>query len=136
MKHFSAHWNGYEIYSTINLTNVLWYSYSAHFVDHQNGEQEIESFEPEENEGLTNGDMVETLNVAETTNGHKSENSGSDSTSSSSSDDHDEIEVNDEVPVYDREFPKSYAQLVTPSGFNPGAGLEVANDNVPEGDFE
>jgi len=104
--------------------------------DDQNGEQEIESFEPEENEGLTNGDMVETLNVAETTNGHKSENSGSDSTSSSSSDDHDEIEVNDEVPVYDREFPKSYAQLVTPSGFNPGAGLEVANDNVPEGDFE
>ena len=42
--------------NTLYRTNVLWYSYSAHFVDVQNGEQEIESFEPEYNEALTNGE--------------------------------------------------------------------------------
>jgi len=111
-----------------------------HNTHNKTEDQEVESSEPEDKRDLTNGESVETPYVAETENNKISEKADSESeSSSSSSDDHDE-EDNEEEIVHTQaaenlskaEVQKSYAQLITPSGFNPGAGLEVANDNVPE----
>lgn len=111
-----------------------------HNTHNKTEDQEVESSEPEDKRDLTNGESVETPYVAETENSKISEKADSESeSSSSSSDDHDE-EDNEEEIVHTQaaenlskaEVQKSYAQLITPSGFNPGAGLEVANDNVPE----
>jgi len=106
-------------------------------------EHDIDSLEPEDNRDLTNGESVETPNVAETENDNISEKADSEA-SLSSSDDNDEIEANEEIVHTQAENVSkvevhSYAQLVTPAGFAAGAGLateEVANDNVPEEHIE
>jgi len=109
-------------------------------------EHDIESFEPEDNRDLTIGESVETPNVPETESGNISDKADSQLESSeaslSSSDDNDEIEeeiVHTQAENMSKVEVQSYAQLVTPAGFAPGAGLateEVASDNVLEEHIE
>ena len=105
-------------------------------IENKANEQEIELSEPKDNGASTNGELLAAQNDVEIEIAPEKEDSDTESSSSSSSH-NDKLDANNEEVIDTQaveniskvEVQKSYAQLITPSGFNAGFGSEVANDN-------